>query len=525
MNTNLWTYIFDNLDLIWARTLEHVELTLIALGIAAALGITLGLLISRYKKLAGPILTVVNIVQTIPSLALLGLFIPLFGIGTLTAIVALFLYALLPIVRNTYTGISEVDPAIIDASRGMGLTSNQILWRIELPLSLPTIFAGLKTAAVITVGVATLSALIAAGGLGDFIFRGISLNNSAMILTGALPAAVLALLFDGALSLLEKASHQLQKASGKRLGLAAAGLGLVVLMLIVIPFVLSPNQGRLTAGFTTEFAERKDGYLSLQTEYDLKFNVRTLEAGLMYAAVANGEVDLISAYATDGRIKAHNLHLLKDNKGAFPDYHAFPLVRQQSLDAHPEIRDALSALKGKLSDSLMTAINYEVDFKGRKPRKVARDYLQQMGFQLRKASGNPEIKVGAKNFTESYILAYMFEALIETKAGLPVAVLPGMGGTKICFSALQEGEIDLYPEYTGTAFMVLLDPSQEERKALIGHKSKMKQYLMKNINKRYKMTLLPYLGFNNAYALAVREEMAKTHQLETISDLHKVNKN
>src|SRR5690606_14204600 len=134
-----------------------------------------------------------GILQTIPSIALLGFMIPLLGIGAKPAIVALFLYALLPIIRNTYSGILGVNPAVKEAATAMGMTRRQVLWKVELPLAFPVILAGIRTATVITVGVATLAAYIGAGGLGEFIFGGIALNNSAMILAGAIPAALLAL--------------------------------------------------------------------------------------------------------------------------------------------------------------------------------------------------------------------------------------------------------------------------------------------------------------------------------------------
>ena len=149
--------------------------------------------------------------QTIPSVALLGFLLPLLGIGVVPAIVALFLYALLPIVRNTSTGIEEVDEFVREAARGMGMSDIQILTKVELPLAVPVIFAGIRTATVINVGVATLCALIASGGLGEFIFRGIALNNVNMILAGAIPAAMLAMFFDFVLGILQKFIRQLIK--------------------------------------------------------------------------------------------------------------------------------------------------------------------------------------------------------------------------------------------------------------------------------------------------------------------------
>lgn len=184
-------------------TAEHLELTAIAVGIAVVIGVPLGVYLLRQRFLAGPVLAVVGMIQTVPSLALLGLLIPLMGIGDKPALVALFLYALLPIVRNTYAGLGGIDPAMVDAARGMGMRPRQILLRIALPQALPVVMGGIRTSTVINVGVATLAALVGAGGLGKFIFRGIAMVDMRTVLMGAVPAALLALALDGLLALLE----------------------------------------------------------------------------------------------------------------------------------------------------------------------------------------------------------------------------------------------------------------------------------------------------------------------------------
>lgn len=204
---DLLTFFANNLGEVAFKTQQHVVLVAISSGIATAIGIPLGIAVVKRPKLRTPILGTTNIFQTIPSLALFGFLIPLpfiGGIGPRTAIVALVVYALLPIVRNTYTGITGVDPAIKESAVGMGMTSSQLLWMVEIPLALPTIIAGVRIAAVIGVGVATIAALIGAGGLGDFIFRGLSMVNNTVILAGAVPAALMALLIDAALHLVEK---------------------------------------------------------------------------------------------------------------------------------------------------------------------------------------------------------------------------------------------------------------------------------------------------------------------------------
>ena len=187
--------------------LQHLFLVAMATGIAVALGVPLGLLLTRRQRLARPVLGFASVMQTIPSLALFGFLIPipfLGGIGARTAIVALVLYALLPILRNTYTGILSVDPAVVEAGRGMGMTNWQRLRIVEIPLALPTILAGVRIAVVVSVGVATIAAAVGAGGLGDYIFRGLSTVDNRLILAGAVPAALLAILADASLGWLQR---------------------------------------------------------------------------------------------------------------------------------------------------------------------------------------------------------------------------------------------------------------------------------------------------------------------------------
>lgn len=186
------------------RTGEHLLLVGIAIVTAILVSLPLGILITRKKALRQPILAVANVLQTIPSLALFGLLIPLVGIGVLPAIIALTLYSFLPIIRNTYTGIMGIDPAVREAGRGMGMTDWQLLTQVELPLAIGVILAGVRVATVIAVGIATIAAAIGAGGLGVFIFRGIAVVNNQLILAGAVPAAAIALLADYGIGWLEK---------------------------------------------------------------------------------------------------------------------------------------------------------------------------------------------------------------------------------------------------------------------------------------------------------------------------------
>lgn len=191
-------------DLIQEAFLEHIYLSFIALIVGIAIALPLGMLVARYRKLAEPVIGVTAVFQTIPSLALFGFLVPLIGIGAKTALIALIIYALLPILRNTYTGVTSIDSSIIEAGRGMGMTKNQLLWQIELPLALPFIMAGIRTATVLTVGIATLATFVGAGGLGDVIYRGLQSYNNSLVLAGALPVALLAIFFDFILKWIEK---------------------------------------------------------------------------------------------------------------------------------------------------------------------------------------------------------------------------------------------------------------------------------------------------------------------------------
>ena len=206
-SSSYWSFFAEHRAEILGATADHMMLVGIAMLIAMAVALPLGMLIVERPALRALSMGIANIFQTMPSLALFGLLIPIpfiGGIGRRTAIVALVLYALLPILRNTYVGLSGIDPAVLEAAEAMGMTSAQILFRVRFPLALSVILAGIRTATVITIGVATIAAEIGAGGLGTFIFRGVALVSDSLILAGAMPAALLALLADFLLGLLER---------------------------------------------------------------------------------------------------------------------------------------------------------------------------------------------------------------------------------------------------------------------------------------------------------------------------------
>ena len=204
---NLWQFILQNHTEVTQLTLEHIWLVGISTLLAVAVGMPLGILLTRWPALRQPILGSANIIQTIPSLALFGFLLPAPWIGARAdrlAILALMLYSLLPLVRNTYAGIQSVDPSVVEAGRGMGLTDRQLLFQVELPLALGVIIAGIRVATVLSIGLATIAAAVGAGGLGEYIFRGLAMVNNTVILAGALPAAALALLADIGFGWLEK---------------------------------------------------------------------------------------------------------------------------------------------------------------------------------------------------------------------------------------------------------------------------------------------------------------------------------
>jgi osmoprotectant transport system permease protein len=204
---NVFQFVAENHTQVLKLTREHLLMVLASTLLAVLIGIPLGILISRRPGWNKLVLGSANVIQTIPSLALFGFLLPVPWIGARSyrlAILALTLYALLPLIRNTYAGIKGVDPAVVEAGRGMGMTDRQLLWRVELPLALGVIIAGVRVATVISVGLATIAAAIGAGGLGEYIFRGLNMVNNQLILAGAIPAALLALLADVSLGWLER---------------------------------------------------------------------------------------------------------------------------------------------------------------------------------------------------------------------------------------------------------------------------------------------------------------------------------
>lgn len=206
---NWYQFLLRNRNEVFERSLEHIGLVAASMAIALAIGLPVGIALVRRANLQRWVIGAANVVQTIPSLALFGFLIPvpwIGGIGNSTAIVALSLYALLPILRNTTIGIAGVDPAVVESARGMGMTPRQVLWQVQLPLAAPVLLAGIRVATALCIGVTTIAAAIGAGGLGVFIFRGLAMVNNQVILAGAIPAAILAIAADSGLGYFQRSS-------------------------------------------------------------------------------------------------------------------------------------------------------------------------------------------------------------------------------------------------------------------------------------------------------------------------------
>ena len=294
--------------------LEHLFLVVVSTGIAVLIGVPLGILLTRRPALSKPILGFANIMQTVPSLALFGFLIPLNlylfnvkivgGIGARTAIVALVLYSLLPIIRNTFTGISNVDPAIRDAGRGMGMTDRQLLFQVELPLALGVILAGVRVATVICVGTATIAAAIDAGGLGRYIFRGLRANDNVLILAGAVPAALIAIGADLLLGYFEKVIQVGSLARGKAKGLLWAGAVIVLALIGGTYFFSSQSAGRIAIGskdFTEQVILGEIVAQAIEAKAGMQV-VRRFDLGgnLAHEALVGGEIDAYVEYSGTG---------------------------------------------------------------------------------------------------------------------------------------------------------------------------------------------------------------------------------
>ncbi len=333
-----------------------------------------------------------------------------------------------------------------------------------------------------------------------------------MIMAGAIPATLLALAIDRSLFLFEKLIRY-KKPSGKKLTI----LAISIMVFILFAFQMTQHA---KAGFTPEFIGRKDGFIGLQKKYQWKINNVVVSDAVMYSAIKEGELDIISGYSTDGRIKTYDLSILEDDKKNFPPYYAALTVRNKTLRKYPELYEVLKLLKNRISDKDMVDLNYEVDILHKNPESVAEEYLRKINLWKRPQSRSKGIiKIGSKIFSEQYILASMYQYLIEGYTALKVEKVTGLGGTKICFDALINSEIDMYPEYTGTALLVILSLPEKEAESIFEDREKVFQRVKKEYHDKYDVAWTDPLGFNNTYAIMVRKEYADRYHLGTISDL------
>ncbi|MBE6052947.1 MAG: ABC transporter permease subunit [Clostridium sartagoforme] len=503
--------------------LKHIELTVIAVLIAVVIGVPLGIIITRNKKVANGVIGFANLTQAIPSLAILGFLIPFIGIGSAPAITMVVLYSMLPIIKNTYTGITNINPDMLEAAKGLGMTNRQTLRLIKIPLAMPVIMAGIRMAAVTAVGLMTTAAFVGAGGLGYLVYSGIQTVDNNLILFGAIPAAILALLIDWITGKIENVTmpNGIKKADGtmktrrnkisktrqRFITVTTSLIVIVCLGAVIIPKALSKNDKKvvvasknyteqlilgnilseviknnsdievvekfnlggsqvtfnainsgavdlyaeylgtgyvsilnitepnsnkeevynvvkerfhsdyslevlnplgfnntyamavtqetaqkynlktvsdlskvsdqLIIGPTIEFPNRDDGLIGLEKAYNMKFkDVKAIDGGLRYTALVNNETQVIDAFTTDGLIDKFNLVVLEDDKSFFPPYDAVTVVREETLEKYPELREVIGLLDGKLAEEKMRKLNYEVDINKRDVKSVVVEFLK-----------------------------------------------------------------------------------------------------------------------------------------------------
>lgn len=376
--SDFFNYVSGNYDQILSLLGQHLYLTVFSVFMAILIGVPLGILISKSEKLSKPIIGTTNVIQAVPSLALLGFLIPFIGIGSTPAIVMVVLYSLLPIVKNTYTGLTNIDSDILEAAKGIGLTSSQTMKKVQLPLAFPVIMAGVRISAVTAVGLMTIAAFIGAGGLGYLVFSGISTVDNNMILAGAIPACILALLIDFVVGKMEAKISYTNKQG-------------------------SANTAKKPRGFTSK-------------------KVLIPTAVVLVLAVGMAFV--------------------------------YPMVN-------------------------------------------AKD----------------KITIGSKNFSEQVLLGHLVADLIEGNTDIEVERKLNLGGTQVAFSAVTNGDIDMYVDYTGTGLVNIL------KQEALSDPDEVYNIVAKEFSDQYDLKTLKPLGFNNTYTLAVRPETAEQYGLKTYSDL------
>ncbi|KMN41867.1 osmoprotectant update ABC transporter permease/substrate-binding subunit OpuFB [Lysinibacillus sp. LK3] len=404
-----------------AALLEHIQLSFIALFFAVLIAIPLGIYLTNKKKIAESIIGISAVLQTIPSLALLGLLIPLFGIGKVPAIIALVVYALLPILRNTYTGINEVDPSLKEAALAMGMNRSKRLVKVELPLAMPVMMAGIRTAMVLIVGTATLAALIGAGGLGDIILLGIDRNNTALILIGAIPAAILALIFDVALKKLESLSFKKTITTLSLISLAA-------LVMIFFPLLSSKQQDEIViAGKLGAEPEILINMYKLLIEQETDLTV-TLKPGLgktsfVFNALKSGSIDIYPEFTGT----------------AISEFLKEEAINKNQEDVYLQAKEGMQE---QFDMVMLSPMNYNNTYALAVSEELAESY------QLQKISDLKPIEQKVKaGFTLEFNDREDGYVGIQKRYGIAFTTLATME-PKLRYQAIQSGDINLLDAYS-----------------------------------------------------------------------------
>lgn len=306
MLRNMWTVFVERKDFFLNLLLEHIEISLVSIFIAVFFGGLVGILISEFQKSAKPTLGVINFLYTIPSISMLGFLIPFSGVGNATAVIALTIYALLPMVRNTHTGITNVDPSILEAAKGMGSTKTQILFKIKLPLAMPVIMSGIRSMVTMTIALAGIASFIGAGGLGVAIYRGITTNNSAMTMVGSLLIALLALIMDFVLGFIEKRMSK-HSTKSNRTNKIAACIALILCLGILCSALISTQKKETINIATKPMTEQYiiGEMLDILIEQDTDLNVELTQGvgggtSNIQPAMESGEFDMYPEYTGTG---------------------------------------------------------------------------------------------------------------------------------------------------------------------------------------------------------------------------------
>ncbi len=417
-----WPEILDALQ-------QHLFLSLVSIVIATLIAIPAGIFIARRKRIAEPVIGIASIFQTIPSLALFGFLLPLFGIGNITAIIALTVYALLPLLRNTYTGINGVDQSAVEAGRGMGMTKNQILRMIELPLALPFIMAGLRTATVLTIGVATLAAFIGAGGLGDLIYRGLSTARNELVLAGAIPAAVLAIVIDLLLKRIETATDP---RSGKRFSWKRASIILIPIAAIAIFFGMrgggEDEEAIVIAGkkWTEQYIlpHIVSEYIKDKTDYNVRVQDGLGETPILTQAIRKADIDIYVEYTGTG--------LLTILKEEYNPENSADEIYDRVKKGYSEQYDLEWMKPLGFQNTYALAVNEETD---KKYQAATISDLAPSSSEI--TFGGPtdffEREDGYDPFVETYNLNFQEKRSLDPN---------------LMYSAVREGEVNAIPAYT-----------------------------------------------------------------------------